>query len=66
MASLAYYKQEPEQFKSYFHNIKIIPEEHASQAFYLPFIIAYRCPEYRYITHFQQVLPSLTNGEQVR
>ncbi|KAF5021483.1 hypothetical protein F66182_6483 [Fusarium sp. NRRL 66182] len=48
LASLAYYKQEPEQFKSCFHSVKIVPEEHASQALYLPFIIAYRLPEYSY------------------
>ncbi|PTD03498.1 hypothetical protein FCULG_00012829, partial [Fusarium culmorum] len=50
LVSLSYYKKEPERFKSCFRQIEIIPEEHASQALYLPFIIASRYPEYKYET----------------
>ncbi|KAL5583756.1 hypothetical protein FOVSG1_015107 [Fusarium oxysporum f. sp. vasinfectum] len=48
LASLAAYKQEPDQFKSHFQSIKILPEEHASQALYIPFLVAYKLSTYSY------------------
>ncbi|KAG7403059.1 hypothetical protein Forpe1208_v016748 [Fusarium oxysporum f. sp. rapae] len=47
-ASLVSYKREPDRFKSYFRDVKILPEEHASQALYLPFLVAYGHPQYKY------------------
>ncbi|KAI6750613.1 hypothetical protein HG530_014509 [Fusarium avenaceum] len=43
-----YYRKEPEQFKSCFPSVKSLPEELASQALYIPFIVGYRLPGYKY------------------
>ncbi|KAH7123419.1 hypothetical protein B0J13DRAFT_680091 [Dactylonectria estremocensis] len=48
LRTLGHYKQEPTKFVACFPACRIIPEEQASLALYLPFIVKYRHPEYSY------------------
>ncbi|KAF4461409.1 hypothetical protein FALBO_11797 [Fusarium albosuccineum] len=67
LASLGYYRQLPDRFKSCFPRIKIIPEEQASLPLYLPFIVTCRHPEYKYNDVCEALDTSvLDNGEFVK